>query len=99
VPLTGLAAPYCCACAQEGPGFPNSKLFHVYFMFRFEVKGVVLFVIGIHGSTIVDQEANDTWDVPISNCSIPFTDFKPFIMKYILKRWQDPEEGQRPANS
>jgi hypothetical protein len=23
------------------------------------------------------------------NCSIPFTDLKPFIMKYILKRWQD----------
>jgi hypothetical protein len=35
------------------------------------------------------QEANDALDAPISYCSIPFTDFKPFIMKYILKPWQN----------
>ena len=28
-------------------------------------------------------------DDPVSNCSIPDTEFKPFITKYILKRWQD----------
>ena len=45
--------------------------------------------IGIHGNTVVNQEAKDALDDPMSNCSIPCTDFKPFIMKYILKRWQD----------
>jgi hypothetical protein len=28
-------------------------------------------------------------DNPVSNCSIPYSDIKPFILKYILKRWQD----------
>jgi hypothetical protein len=45
--------------------------------------------IGIHGNTVVDQEAKSALDDHVSNCSIPYTDFKPFIMKYILKRWQD----------
>ena len=31
---------------------------------------------------------------PISNCSIPYTDFKPFLVKYILKRWQDSWDKQ-----
>ena len=41
--------------------------------------------IGIHGKTVVDQE---TLDDPVSNCSVPYpyADFKPVIMKYILKR-------------
>jgi hypothetical protein len=34
------------------------------------------------------EEAKDALDNPISNCSIPYTYFKAFIMKYILKRWQ-----------
>jgi hypothetical protein len=46
-------------------------------------------VKGFVGNTVVDQEATGALDDPISNCSIPYTDFKPFIMKYILKRWQD----------
>jgi hypothetical protein len=29
-----------------------------------------------------------------SNCSIPYTDIKPFIVKYILKRWQDSWDQQ-----
>jgi hypothetical protein len=33
-------------------------------------------------------------DDPISNCSIRYTDFKPFIVKYILKRWQDSRDQQ-----
>ena len=45
--------------------------------------------IGIHGNTVVDQEAKNALDDPVSNCSIPYKDFKPFIVKYILKRWQD----------
>jgi hypothetical protein len=40
--------------------------------------------IGIHETTVVDA-----LDDPIFSCSIPYTDVKPFIMKYILKRWQD----------
>jgi hypothetical protein len=28
-------------------------------------------------------------DDPVSNCSIPYTDFKPLIMTYIFKHWQD----------
>ena len=39
--------------------------------------------MGIHGNRVVDQE---TLDDPVSNCSVPYTDFKPFIIKYILKR-------------
>jgi hypothetical protein len=38
--------------------------------------------IGIHWKAIVDQE---TLDDPVSNCSVPYTDFTSFIMKYILK--------------
>ena len=50
--------------------------------------------IGIHGNTVVDQEAKDALDQPISHCSIPHTDFKPFIVKYILKHWQDSWDQQ-----
>jgi hypothetical protein len=50
--------------------------------------------IGIHGNTVVDQEAKDALDDPISNCSIPYIDFKTFIMKYILKPWQDSSDQQ-----
>ena len=45
--------------------------------------------MGIHGNTVNDQEAEDALGSPISNCYIPYTDLKPFIVKYILKRWQD----------
>jgi hypothetical protein len=50
--------------------------------------------IGIHGNTVVDQEAKNALDDPVSNCSIPYTDIKPFIVKYILKRWQDSWDQQ-----
>jgi hypothetical protein len=33
-------------------------------------------------------------DDPVSNCSIPYTDIKPFIVKYISKRWQDSWDQQ-----
>ena len=48
----------------------------------------------IHGNKVVDQEAKAALDDPMSNCSIPYTDFKPFIMKYILKHWQDSWDHQ-----
>ena len=34
-----------------------------------------LVIIDIHGNTVVDQEAKDTLDDPVSNCSVPYTDF------------------------
>jgi ribonuclease HI len=50
--------------------------------------------IGIHGNTVVDWEAKNALDDPVSNCSIPYTDIKPFIVEYILKRWQDSWDQQ-----
>jgi hypothetical protein len=41
------------------------------------------------GTQVVDQEAKDTLDDRVSNCSIPYSDFKPFMINYILKRWKD----------
>ena len=34
------------------------------------------------------------WIVLLSNYSIPYNDIKPFIMKYVLKRWQDSWDQQ-----
>ena len=50
--------------------------------------------MGIHGNTDVDQEAKDALDEHISNCFIPYTDYKSCIMKYILKRWYDSWDQQ-----
>jgi hypothetical protein len=50
--------------------------------------------IGFHGNTVVDREVKNALDDLVSNCSIPYTDFKPFIMKYILKRRQDSRDQQ-----
>ena len=55
--------------------------------------------IGIHGNTVVDREAKNALDDPVSNCSIPYTDIKPFIVKYILKRWQDSWDQQITRNA
>ena len=41
--------------------------------------------IGIHGNTVVDQEAKETFDYPISIFSIPYSNSNLFIMKYILQ--------------
>ena len=37
--------------------------------------------IGIHENTVVHQVAKNALDDPVSNCSIRYTDFKPFIVK------------------
>jgi len=50
--------------------------------------------IDIHGNTVVDQEAKNALNDPVSNCSIPCTYFIRLIMKYILKRWQDSWDQQ-----
>ena len=44
--------------------------------------------IGIHGNTVVDQEDRETHWVILYPIVLFHTDFKPFIMIYILKRWQ-----------
>jgi hypothetical protein len=46
------------------------------------------------GKHVVDQEAKDAIDDPVSSYSIPYTDLKPFIMKHIVKRWQDNRDQQ-----
>ena len=55
-------------------------------------KEVVFFWIpshvGIHGNTVVDQEAKNALKNNVINCDIPFTDFKPVIFKYISGLWQ-----------
>jgi hypothetical protein len=43
----------------------------------------------IHENTIIDQVAQDSLDTPISNCVIPCTNFKPFVIKSYSKRYQD----------
>jgi hypothetical protein len=47
-----------------------------------------------HGNAVVDQEAGDALNNPIFNCSIPYANCKPFIIQYILKRWQDSWDQQ-----
>jgi hypothetical protein len=42
----------------------------------------ILSHMGIHWNTVVDHEANNALDDPVSNCSIPYADFKTCIMKY-----------------
>ena len=43
---------------------------------------------------VVDREAKNALDGHVSNCSIPYTDIKPLIVKYILKRWKDSWDQQ-----
>ena len=38
-------------------------------------KHLIFTWIASHGNTFVDQEANNALDDPVSNCSIPYTDF------------------------
>lgn len=50
--------------------------------------------MGVHGSTVVDQEARDALDEPVSNCSVPCTYFDPFMAKCILGCLQDSWDQQ-----
>jgi hypothetical protein len=38
--------------------------------------------IGIHGNTVVDREAKNAMDDPVSKYYIPYSDIKPLIVKY-----------------
>ena len=44
--------------------------------------------VGIWGNTVVDEEAKNALNDPISNMTVPFTDFKSLILKYIKTLWQ-----------
>ena len=44
--------------------------------------------VGIKGNEAADVKANASFDLEISNFKLPSTDFKPFINRYILSKWQ-----------
>ena len=44
--------------------------------------------IGIQGNERADKAAKKALQTCISNTKIPYTDLKPLINKFILKRWQ-----------
>ena len=44
--------------------------------------------VGIKGNEAADVKAKSSLDLDISNLKVPFVDFKPFIDKYILSKWQ-----------
>ena len=44
--------------------------------------------VGINGNEAADVKANASLDLEISNFKLPCTDFKPFINRYILSKWQ-----------
>jgi len=84
------------SCKTQNPFI--LKIFETYKSFVAIGKHVIFTWIpshiGIHGNTLVDQEAKNALDNPVSNCSILYIDFKSFLMKYILKRWQDSWDQQ-----
>ena len=45
--------------------------------------------VGIHGNTVVDQLAKDALADPYVKCSVPYTDFRPKIKKYIFNLKQE----------
>ena len=44
--------------------------------------------VGIKGNEAADVKAKASHDLEISNFKLPCTDFKPFINRYILSKWQ-----------
>ena len=44
--------------------------------------------VGIKGNEAADVKAKASFDLEISNFKLPCTDFKPFINRYILSKWQ-----------
>ena len=44
--------------------------------------------VGIKGNEAADIKAKASLDLEISNFKLPCTDFKPFINRYILSKWQ-----------
>ena len=79
------------SCKTQNPFF--LKIIEIYKSLVVIGKHIIFTSIpssmGIHGNAVVDQEAGDALNNPIFNCSIPYANCKPFIIQYILKRWQD----------
>jgi hypothetical protein len=46
------------------------------------------------GTQALYGKSRTHWMISVSNCSIPYSDIKPLIVKYILKRWQDSWDQQ-----
>ena len=44
--------------------------------------------VDIKGNEAADVKAKASLDLEISNLKVPCTDFKPFINRYILSKWQ-----------
>ena len=44
--------------------------------------------INIHGNETADRKAKEALNLNMSTFKIPFNNFKPFINKYILSKWQ-----------
>ena len=44
--------------------------------------------VGIKGNEAADLKAKASLDLEISNFKLPCTDFKPFLNRYILSKWQ-----------
>ena len=44
--------------------------------------------IGIAGNESVDQKAKDSLNLHPINFTLPFSNFKPFINRYIVNKWQ-----------
>ena len=74
---------------------PNKQTIHRLREFCIEI--VFLWVpshVGIQGNSVVDRVAKKALnEIIIKDVSLPYTDFKPLIRKYILKMWQDRWDG------
>ena len=84
-----------CLLAIQSAKLKNPLINQILYVIRnlniLEKEVVFLWVpshVGIQGNTAVDQEAKDALNDPIDNCTIPFSDFKPLILKYVTDLWQ-----------
>jgi hypothetical protein len=75
-------------CKSTMPNATSSQD-HMFFAILPENKASCqlsnVFRVVCYYNTIFNKEAVDTLDNTIPNWFIPYTDFKPFILKYILK--------------
>ena len=85
-----------CLLAIKNHRFKNTLIYHIISLIdrlkTFNKEIVFLWVpshVGIQGNTIVDRVAKEALDDELSNCKIPYTDFKPLIRKYIFNLWND----------